>query len=266
MENLIYNFKGLKFIFGIVAILFLVSLIVWFSVGVMNEIKEGRYIGQDIEAKNTITVSGTEEIYAKPDLALVDFSVVTEAKTVAKAMSDNTEKMNAVIESAKKQGVGDKDLKTISFTIYPRYEWYKTETCLIPPCPEEKRVLVGYEVQQTLEVKIRDIVKIGDIIQGATDAGANQVGDLQLTIDKKDELEKQARVEAIGKAKEKAKELAGQLGVKLVKITNFSESGVSPVPYPYYSEAKGMGGTEAPQIETGENKIEITVSITYEID
>jgi uncharacterized protein YggE len=266
-EKMFYGCKISKIIFLAIFVLFLISLIVWFGVGTMNKLKEGRYIGQEIETKNTITVSGTGEIYTKPDLSIVDFSAVTDKKTVAEAITENTKAMNGVIDSIKKQGVADKDLKTTSFTIYPRYEWQKEITCLIYPCPESKRVLVGYEITQTLEVKIRDMAKIGDIIQGATDAGANQAGDLQFTIEKEDEFKKQARTEAITEAKAKADELSSQLGVKLVRITNFSESGTTPVPMPLYMEAKATGGeTETPQIQTGENKISVTVSITYEIN
>lgn len=243
---------------GILVILsiFLIALIISTGVDIRNKI---------IETKNTISVSETGEIYAKPDLALTTFSVITEAKTVAQAVSENTKKMNAVIDFVKGRGVEEKDLKTTSFNIYPRYEYQKVET-EIYPYPPGKRVLVGYEVTQSLEVKIRDMVKIGDIIQGATDAGANQVGDLQFTIDKEDELKKQAREQAIEKTKTKAKELAGQLGVKLVRITNFSESSVIPYYYGLEKAAapSGVGGG-TPQIETGENKIEVTVSITYEI-
>ena len=124
--------------------LFLIVLIISTAVGIQNQIKEGRYIGQEIEAKNTITVSDTGEIYAKPDLALISFSVKTEAKTVSEAMSENTKKMNAVIEFIKGEGVEEKDLKTTSFNIYPRYEWREVG---IPPYPSTgKRVLVGYEV------------------------------------------------------------------------------------------------------------------------
>ena len=137
------------------------------------------------------------------------------------------------------------------------------------PQPQGERVLVGYEVQQALQVKIREMEKIGDIIQGATDNGANEVGDLQFTIDKEDDLKGQARKEAIEKAKDKAKELASQLGVNLIRITNFSESGVFPRFYaPSATEEKAVGmdfGGGAPQVETGENKIEVTVTITYEI-
>jgi len=252
--------------FGILT-LFLVVLIVLGAVDIMNKIKEGKYIGQGIEAKNTITVSDSGDVYAKPDLAVIDFSVVTDAKTVGQALSDNTAKMNAVVDSVKGMGIDAKDIKTTIFNIYPQYEWHEDTACSIYPCPEN-RVLVGYEVTQQLEVKIRDLAKTGDIIQGATDAGANEVSNLYFTIDKEDDLKKQAREKAISKAKAKAKELADQLNIKLVRIVNFSESGVFPYPVPMYKEeATGLGaGSAAPQIETGENKIEVTVSITYEID
>lgn len=245
--------------------IFLAVLIVSTTVDIQNKIKTGKYIGQEIETRNTITISDTGEIYAKPDLALVSFSVKTEAKTVAGAMNENTEKMNRVIDFTKEEGVEEKDLKTTSFNIYPRYEWLK-ETG-IPPYPEGTRVLVGYEVTQSLQVKIRDMKKIGKIIEGATAAGANQIGDLQFTIDKQDELKAKARKQAIDKAKAKARELASQLGVKLVRITNFSESSVLPRYYGLgFEEMAGMGGAEAPQIETGENKITVSVTITYEIN
>ncbi len=137
-EKLFFCCKISKIVFVTVIILFLISLIVWFGVGTMNKLKEGRYIGQEIEAKNTITVSGTGEIYTKPDLALLDFSVVTEKKTVAEAMTENTKAMNAIIASIKNQGVEDKDLKTTGFTIYPRYEWQKEIACLFIPVQRVK--------------------------------------------------------------------------------------------------------------------------------
>jgi uncharacterized protein YggE len=260
--------KCLSKIFFIIIILFFLSLTLLVSVNFLNEIKKGRYIGQEIEKQNMISVSDSGEIYAKPDLAITTFSVRTEAKTVAGAMEENTKTMNSIAASMKDQGIEEKDLKTTSFNIYPRYEYVRDEISLIYP-PSQKRVLVGYEIYQSLQVKIRDMTKIGDIIQGATDAGANETGGLQFTIDKEDEFKKQAREEAIKKAKAKAKELASQLGVKLVRIVNFQEGSV--VPY-YYSTDRAMegigGGGEmaSPQVETGENLIKVTVTITYEIN
>ncbi|TFB09104.1 DUF541 domain-containing protein [Candidatus Atribacteria bacterium MT.SAG.1] len=245
----------------IILIVFLFILTIYVFVGIQNKVKEGRYIGQGIENRNTITVSGKGEIYAKPDLAFVTFSVITEKKEVAEAMKENTEKINAIINSIREQEVEEKDLKTTGFNIYPRYEWQEKTQFY----PSGRRVLVGYEIKQSLEVKIRDMEKIGIIIQKATDAGANQVGDLRLTIDNEDEIKKQARGQAIEMAKDKAGELASQLDVKLVRIVNFSETGIVPRYYAF-EETVGMGEGQALQIEAGENKIEVRVSITYEIN
>lgn len=247
-----YIFKA----FLIVLSVLFVCLTVWVIVNIGEKIRT---------TENTITVSDTGTVYVKPDLALATASVITEKKTVAEAMSENTKKMNAVIEAVKTEGVESKDLKTTNFSIFPRYEWYEAGEFY----PSGRRVLVGYEVSQSLEIKIRDMEKIGDIIEKTTTAGANEIGDLQFTVDKQDEIKKQAREEAITKAKTKAKNLASQLGIKLVRISSFSETGV--VPYYYGLEkamSSGLGGgieTPSPQIETGENKIEVTVYITYEI-
>lgn len=259
------NNKELKYIlFGLAGVLALLALVLTISIaaGIPSKITN-EFPG--IKNIYTITISGTGESFAVPDLALVNFAVVTEAKTVSDALAENTKKMNDIIDSMKSQGVEEKDLKTTNFSIYPLYEYTSKSDSLIYP-DGGKRVLTGYEIQQSLEVKIRDMSKIGTLIEGATKAGANQVGNLQFTIDNEDNLKKEARQKAIEKAKSQAQEMASQLGVRLGKITNFSETGGGMPIYFMAERSLGIGGGgEAPQIETGENKIEITVSITYEI-
>jgi uncharacterized protein YggE len=266
------NQKGLKIekdcltkLFLTVIIFFFIFVTVFVTVNIINEIKRGRYIGQEIERQNTISVSASGEIYVRPDLAKVTFTVTNEAKTVTEAMEENTKRMNDVIKYVKEEGVKDEDLKTTSFNIYPRYEYVRDWEIEIYPPPTGKRVLVGYQITQSLQVKIRDMTKIGSIIQAATESGANQMSNLVFVVDKEDEFKKQARTQAITEAKEKANELASQLGVKLVRITNFQESGTIPRFYEY-DKAMGLGGEEIPQIETGQNLIKVTVTITYEIN
>ena len=234
---------------AVILSLFLIVLIV----STLVDIKEKVGISE-----NVITVSDTGVAYAKPDLGLVTATVLSEAQTVTEAMTKNTEKMNSVILAVKGQGVEEKDLQTTSFNIYPRYEWRDSTTLY----PEGQRVLAGYEVRQSLEIKIRDLSTIGSIIQAATGAGANQMSDLQLTIDDQEELKKQAREQAIEKAKAKAEELAEQLGIKLMGISSFSEANLAKSSVPM-----GLGGGEGDttQIAVGENKIEITVYLTYKI-
>ena len=254
------NKKIILIILLVVLSVFLIILSVSGVIDIFNKIKQGRYIGQEAEFKNSIVISETGEVYAKPDLAVVNFSVIEEAKTAAEATSKNTETMNNIIQAMEDQGIEDKDLKTISFNLYPRYE-YTDDTF-------NKRILVGYEVSQNLEVKIRDMEKIGTIIEEATSAGANDVGGLQFTIDNEDGLKKEARAQAIGKAKNKAQELSSQLGVKLGRVISFNESFF--VPYydnrAYLEKAEGMGGGgSVPDIQTGENTISVTITVVYEI-
>jgi len=247
---------------SVLAILFL-ALTVSTFVDIISKIKQSRYIGQDIQSRNTIIVSDSGEVFSKPDLALIDLSVIDEADTVSEAMAENTQKMNEVIRVVKEEGVEEKDLKTTSFNVYPRYEYVDSNGS------RDKRVLAGYEVRQTLQVKIRSLDSIGQIIESAAEAGANDVGSLQLVIENEDELKKQAREQAIEKAKNKAKELASQLGVRIGNITSFSENWY----FPYYDSAmmykseEGYGGAAplVPSIESGENKISVSVVITYEI-
>jgi len=266
------NKKGLKIekdclskLFLTVIIFFFIFVTVFVTVNIINEIKRGKYIGQEIEKQNTISVSASGEIYVKPDLAKVTFTVTNEAKTVTEAMEENTKRMNDVIKYVKEEGVREEDLKTTSFNIYPRYEYIRDWEIEIYPPPTGKRVLVGYQITQSLQVKIRDMTKIGSIIQAATESGANEMSNLVFVVDKQDEIKKQARTQAITEAKEKADELASQLGVELVRIINFQESGTFPRFYEY-DKAFGLGGEEAPQIETGQNLISVTVTITYEIN
>ncbi|MBI4101403.1 MAG: SIMPL domain-containing protein [Candidatus Nealsonbacteria bacterium] len=252
------DFKSCKGACGIVGIVVLVFALAWVGVDIRNKINESP------EAVNMITVSGTGEIFVAPDLAQTSFSVITEAKTVGEALKQNTEKMNAVVNFVKGQGVESKDLKTTSFNIFPRYEYQAIERDIYP-YPPGKRVLVGYEVSQSLQVKIRDLTKVGAVLEGAAGAGANLIGDLQFTVDKEEELKKEARAKAIVDAKEKAAGLTSQLGVRLVRIVNFNESG-GGIPIFFAKEAAlPMAGGATSQIETGENKIQVQVSITYEI-
>jgi hypothetical protein len=253
----IVNCKKSKDILIIVVIVFVLALIVSTIVGIPNKIKQGRYIGRETAVNNTIAVSGQGEVYVKPDLAMIEFSVSAEASTVGKAMSDNSGKMNAVIKAVKGEGVEEKDLKTTVFSIYPLYNY----------SPTGKRTLSGYEVRQSLQLKIRDLAKVGQIIQRATDAGANEAGNLVFTVDDEDQPKEQAREQAIKDAKAKAAKIAGELGVKLVKIISFNESSFMPYSVGYDTKGYGIGGGgAAPETQSGENKIEVDVTIIYEIN
>ncbi|MDD2731450.1 MAG: SIMPL domain-containing protein [Candidatus Portnoybacteria bacterium] len=224
----------------------------------INTFKEGRYIGQSSQYKNTISVAGEGKVVGKPDIGQVSLSVVSQAITVVTAQKTNTEKMDKVIKAMKDLGVAEEDLKTASYSIYPRYQYVSGRSDII-----------GYEITQTLEVKIRDLEKSGEILGQAAAAGANQVGSLFFTFDDPEKIKSEARQEAIEQAKQKADDLAASLGVTLGKVASFSESssdGTNPVPMYSTKEAYGLGGGSAtPDIETGQNEVMVYVNIAYEI-
>jgi len=224
----------------------------------INTFKEGRYIGQSSQYKNTISVAGEGKVVGKPDIGQVSLSVVSQAATVAVAQKSNTEKMDKVIKAMKDLGVEEEDLKTTSYSIYPRYQYTSGRSDII-----------GYEITQALEVKIRDLEKSGDILGQAAAAGANQVGSLSFTFDDPEKIKSEARQEAIGQAKQKAQDLAASLGVSLGKVTSFSEGssdGTTPVPMYSAQEGYGVGGGgAAPDIQTGQNEVVVYVNIAYEI-
>ncbi len=261
-----------------------IALAVYVAALAVNAIKSNKYIGRQVANQATISVSGDGEVYKTPDLAVMSFSVVSEAKTVAEAMEDNTKKMNAITDVMKSMGVAENDLQTTNFSINPRYDYVRA-TAPVPAdgaeiavdeeyyYPSGKRTLSGYDVNQTLTIKVRqeNMGKIGQIIQEATASGANQVGSLQFTLDDPDSAQAEARELAIAEAKEKAEILAKQLNVKLVRIISYNDGGYSPT-YRLNYDAKqeyGMGGAAsvpAPDIQAGESKISMSVNIAYEIE
>ncbi len=139
----------IKILFKVILIVFLLAGSFWLVAAGQNKVKERKYIGGSYENRNIITVSGTGEIFAKPDLGIVGFSVVTEKSTVAEAVSANAAAMNGVIGAMKALGVQDKDLKTTGFNIYPRYE-YKGTSDSYPYSSEGQRLLAWYEVRHFL--------------------------------------------------------------------------------------------------------------------
>ncbi len=206
---------------------------------------------------NTVSFSGEGKVLAKPDVAVVDFSIVTEAVTSKAAQDANSEKSNRVSDFLKKQKIDDKDVKTISYNIYPQYDYPRSGVPRIR----------GYQVSQTMEVKIRDLSSVSSVLDGVVTAGANQVGNLSFQIDEPEKLKAEARAKAIADAKKKADELKGQVGIKLGRIVNFSE-GITGYPVPMYeSSMKGMGGIGGggPSVPSGENEITINVTLTYQI-
>jgi uncharacterized protein YggE len=229
-------------------------------------------IGQEIYPQRTIMATGEGEAFAVPDIASFSFGATETADTVADAQAKVDGKIAKALEAVKKAGVEEKDIKTIDYSVSPNYEWQQIY-CITTPCPPGKNVLKGYQVSQTISIKVRNTEKAGELITAIGGLNLNNVSGIQFTVDDRDKYVAQAREEAIAKAKENAQKMAKELGVRLGKLMYFNDNSGYPVPY----AAEGMGGdmrvsavasqamnTKA-EIPTGENRITANVSLTYEI-
>lgn len=216
-------------------------------------------------ATDTITVQGDGQATLAPDVARVSFSVTNTAGTVASAQATTTKQANAALDFVKGQGVADKDVKTLSYDISPQYSY---RNC--PPeslCPMSSPTITGYQVSETVQVTLRDLTKVGAMLEGLGKLEVQNVNGPAFALDDSSAGYDAARSDAIDKAKTQAQVLARQLGVSLGKIVNFSESSSG---YPYQT-AYSLGATTAdvkvatPSVPTGENTYNASVSITYEI-
>jgi uncharacterized protein len=263
-----------RFFNAIMAVVVLLAL--FLGVKVVNGVKEHSSLDQPSQ----ISVSGTGEVFAIPDTGSFSFSVTEEAKTVTEAQDKASKKVNNIIAALKEMGVDEKDIKTVNYSSYPKYE-YSNSVC--PPvqpyssdrpattvyCPPGKQVLTGYQVDQSIAVKVRDTEEAGAILTKVGSFSPGNISGLDFVIDDPDTIQAQARDKAIADAKAKAKTLAKSLGVRLVKITSFQENG-GGYPAPYYGyDAVGKGGVTLqaanPETPVGQNKISSTVVIVYEI-
>lgn len=246
-------------------------LAIFLLAAAMAEFKSIRFIGSGVTSSNTIYVSGEGEVFAVPDTATFSVTIQEEAKDVAAAQKVATQKSNDVIAYLREQGIEDKDIKTADYSVYPQYD-YARATCADGYCPPGKQTLRGFQVTQTLAVKVRETDKAGNILSGVGTLGASSVSGLSFTIDDQKALEAEARGKAIDDARKKAEELAKQLGVELVRVVGFSEDGGGR----YYAAKavmamdSAMGGAmnemaPAPELPVGENKIMSNVNVTYEI-
>lgn len=246
-----------------------ILLAVFLAALTLNTIKQNTYIGKGVYPSNVISVSGTADVYAMPDVASFSFSVVEDGKTVKDAQEKVTKKMNAILAAVKDLGVQDKDVKTTGYNSYPKYE-YSSSACTVTYCPPSRQILVGYEVSHTISVKVRKTDDAGNVLTKVGDLGASNISGLDFVIDDMDVVRNEAREKAIADAKAKAKVLSKTLGVRLNKIVNFYESGDMPVPMYYAKDsmmsAGVMSAPAVPSIPTGENKIVSNVTITYEVE
>jgi uncharacterized protein len=204
----------------------------------------------------TLSVSGLGVVYLTPDIVYINIGVNTQRENAADAVTINKAQTSAVIQAIQDFGVDAKDIRTTNFSIWsnPQYDEFGQIKG------------TNYSVDNTVNVTVRDIDKLGDLLDAAIQAGANSIYSIQFDVEDKTEATKQARTQAVEDAKVEAQELADVAGVALVQIETINYYESSPTPY---FEGKGGGGGAAMEsavpIQPGQLAISVTVNVTYSV-
>jgi uncharacterized protein YggE len=209
--------------------------------------------------RSILTVSGEGIATAAPDLASFSTGVVTAAKTAREALDANTKSVADVVAAIKAAGVEPRDISTSGFSVQPQYVNVKRDGGEAPR-------IAGYEVRNTVTVRLRDLSKLGGLLDDVVTKGANQIGGIGFDIAEPSKLEEQARVAAVKDARRQAEVMAEAGGVRLVRVISINEDGATPPPMPRMMAVAQMAKRDSVPVEAGETEIRARVTIVYEIE
>lgn len=218
-------------------------------------------LAQESDMSAKISVMGEGEARVSPDMAVVSLAVLKEAETARAAMDQNNSDMAAVIAALKEEGIAGKDLQTSGLSINPQYVYPNERNS------EEKPRITGYQVTNSLTVRIRDLAKVGNVLDRSVSLGVNQGGNIIFTNDDTAAAMNEARKRAVEDAVSKAKTLAEAAGVSVGKVVSIIESGGMPAPMPMMkaSRMQAMGADASVPVEAGENAYSVQVNVTFEL-
>ncbi|MCM2294157.1 SIMPL domain-containing protein [Allorhizobium sp. BGMRC 0089] len=209
-----------------------------------------------------MNVSGEGEVAIVPDMAILRLGVVREAKLAADALRSNSDAMAKIMSALEKAGIEAKDMQTADFYISPRYRQASSgEQQPSPP------VIEGYSVNNSLVVKIKDISKLGTIMDAAVNLGVNQGGNITFTNAAPEQAITKARKAAMADAISKAKTLADAAGVKLGRIISISEASPRPMEQTMMMKTemvRHLPSAPVP-ISAGENTYSVTVNVSFDL-
>ncbi|MGN6155983.1 MAG: SIMPL domain-containing protein [Sphingomicrobium sp.] len=205
-----------------------------------------------------LDLSVTGEVTRVPDLAVITAGVVSRASTATAALQDNAQRMDRVITALKSAGLADRDVQTSSINLNPEYKYVENQA------PQ----LVGYTASNQVTVKFRDIRNSGKILDALVREGANQINGPNMTVEHPEAALDEARANAIAAGRARAALYARSLGLRVVRVVSVSEGGsyyAPPAPPPPPAPLMAAAERSYTRIEPGEQKLQVTLSMVFEL-
>lgn len=216
---------------------------------------------QGQEWKPRVSVTGEGEARVSPDMAVITLSVLREAETAREALDANNAAMTDVIDALKVRGIEARDLQTSGLSISPQYVYPRDDN------DEQRPRIVAYRVTNSLTVRVRDLAKVGEVLDEAVTLGVNQGGNIAFTNEDLSEALADARTRAVEDAVAKARTLAEAAGASLGDVLRISESSSSAPPRPMDTMVRMEAAAPSPvPVEAGENTHTIQVDMVFELE
>lgn len=201
---------------------------------------------------STVTVAGSGTISATPDQAEITIGVVTQAATAAPALAANSQAMERLLQSLGNLGIGPRDIQTTNISVSPQRR---------APKEGQPPEITGYEVSNQVRVKVRDLARLGQVLDRQVSQGANLVYGIHFGLQEPAPLLDEARKRAMADARRRADLYAAAAGLKVGRVLSVQEAGVTP-PGP----APRMAMSAAVPVAPGEQEIQATVTVTFTLD
>jgi len=198
-----------------------------------------------------VTVTGEGTVAAAPDNAVIRIGVSSQGKTARAASDANVKDMSVVLTAIKESGIVDRDIQTTSLSLQPQYDPNRTGGAR----------LIGFQMNNQVHVKIRDIDKLSAVLDRAIAAGANEMSGIEFVVSEQAKLLDQARAAAIADAHRKAELYANAAGMKVGRVIAISEEGASQPSRGFAPMVRAGGAAIAP----GEQTLRAVVTVSYEL-
>ena len=203
-----------------------------------------------------LDINATGEVTRVPDIATISAGVTTQAATAVEAISQNAARMERVRAALKRAGIADRDIQTASINLSPQYRYVENQA----------PVLTGYQASNQLSVRFRDIRASGKILDALVGEGANQISGPNLSIEHPETALDEARTKAVAAARARADLYARALGMRVVRVISLSESGgYSPPPPMPVMLARAQMAEAKTSVDPGEQQLQVSVAVTFEL-
>ena len=204
-----------------------------------------------------LNISANAEATRVPDVATLSAGVVTQAADGNSAMRQNAQQMDKVLAAIKAAGIAERDVQTSGVSLNPQYRYADNEAPKI----------TGYQASNTVSLKVRDIAKLGKVLDALAAQGANQINGPQFEIDQPEPVYDEARLAALKKAQARAQTYAKSLGLQVRRIVSISENsggGFRPMPM-MRAQAAGMAMDKATPVAPGESTVSVNLDVVFEL-